>query len=288
MQPYSIFRPECDPRGLIFNSPHSGTFLPKKFLKQISIAPDLLHYSGDILVDKLIKNAPLFGATCFINNFARTYVDTNRAANEIDRDMFLNTTGESDFDRTQKVAMGFGLFSRKSYNGQNIYPDKMPSSEINHRLDLVYHPVHKALATLLDHCHQDHGYYLLLDCHSMPSYEFIDSGLSNNSQPDLIIGNCFENSCAPDLSQHVANYFIQHGLNVAFNVPYPGGFNTRHYGMPEQQKNTLQLEFSRVLYMDEKTLKSHDGFDTLQRILTGLSENLVKNLSGFFPSEKGL
>ena len=224
MQPYSIFHPECDQNGLIFNSPHSGIFLPEDFQNQISIVPDLLHFSGDILVDQLIRNTPLFGATAVINHFARTYVDTNRAANEIDPDMFHNSTQKNNFDRTQKVALGFGIFSRKSYNGQDIYPGKLPYSEITHRLELVYHPVHKALTNLLDHSHQRHGFYLLLDCHSMPSYEFIDPGLSNSNQPDLIIGNCFESSCAPDLSQHVANYFIQHGLNVAFNVPYPGGF----------------------------------------------------------------
>lgn len=288
MQPYSIFSSKSNNISLIFNSPHSGTFLPDDFLKQISIAPNLLHYSGDILVDQLIRNTPLFGATCFINHFARTYVDTNRAANEIDPDMFRNSAQERGFDRTNKVARGFGLFSRKSYSGQDIYPGKLPYSEIAHRLDLVYHPVHKALATLLDHGHQHHGFYLLLDCHSMPSYEFINPGLSNTSQPDLIIGNCFESSCAPDLSQHVANYFIQNSLNVAFNGPYPGGFNTQHYGKPDQQKTTLQLEFNRALYMDEKTLKPHAGFDTLQNLITGLSENLATKLSGFFSFEKRL
>lgn len=284
MNPYSIIQPECPPNGVIFNSPHSGTYLPEKFLKQISVDPSLLRYSGDFLVDQLIRDTPLFGASCFLNHFVRTYVDTNRTCREIDPEMFQNVNQKHNFEQTGKVARGFGLFSRKTYDGQEIYQDKLPFPEIDHRLNLVYYPVHKALRSLLDHCHLKHGFYILLDCHSMPSYEFIDPGLSNTKQADLIIGNCFGDSCHKNLTQHVANYFSNHGLNVAFNTPYAGGYNTQHYGNPLDNRNALQLEFCRALYMDEKKLKPHNGFSALQLLLTGLSENLAE----FFSSEKCL
>lgn len=284
IQPYSVIQPECGQNAIIFNSPHSGTYLPEKFLNQISVNSSLLHYSGDILVDQLIRNTPLFGATCFINHFARTYVDTNRSSHEIDPEMFEEPGLDHDFDITNKVARGFGIFSRKSYDGQEIYLDNLPLSEINHRLDLVYHPVHKALGNLLDHCHKKHGFYILLDCHSMPSYQFIDPRLSNTKQADLIIGNCFDDSCCNYLTQNVADYFSNHGLKTAFNVPYSGGYNTQTYGIPHDNRNALQLEFSRALYMDEKTLKPHEGFSPLQTLLTGLSEYLAD----FFSSQQGL
>ncbi|PCI51849.1 MAG: N-formylglutamate amidohydrolase [Alphaproteobacteria bacterium] len=284
MQPYSIFPPKSKPNGIVFNSPHSGTCLPEEFLQQISIDPVLLHYSGDVLVDRLIRNTPLFGATVFVNNYSRTYVDTNRSCHEIDPEMFHIPDQKNTFERTGKVRLGFGIFSRKSYQGQEIYRDKLPGAEINHRLDMIYRPVHHALGNLLDQCHQSHGFYLLLDCHSMPSYEFVNSGLSNTQQPDLIIGNCFNGSCRERVTQLVANYFTNHGLKVTYNIPYAGGFNTQTYGQPADNRNALQLEFSRALYMDEKTLKPHEGFSPLQSLLTGLSENLA----GFFSSENSL
>jgi len=286
MQPYSIFRPDCEPNAILFNSPHSGTYLPEKFLKQIAIDPALLHYSGDILVDQLIENTALFGATGMICHFARTYVDTNRSACEIDPDMFQDHPQDNSFEQTRKVDRGFGVFSRKSYDGQAIYSDKLPLSEIRRRLSQVYHPVHKALGSLLDNLHQIHGFYILIDCHSMPSYEFMNSGLSNTKQPDLIIGNCFNDSCCEKLTGHVAGFFANHGLKVSFNVPYAGGFNTQHYGKPKDKKNALQLEFNRALYMDEKTLKPNEGFLPLQALLTGLGENLNEKLPDFFPTEK--
>jgi len=278
MKAYSISIPDGRQNGILFNSPHSGTFLPERFLKQIAIDPDLLLYSGDILVDRLIKNTPLFGASVFINHFARIYVDTNRSAREVDPDMFRTRRQADNFDRSGKVARGFGLFSRKPYNGQDIYARKLDGSEIAHRLDQVYHPVHRALSGLLGQLLHRHGFYILIDCHSMPSQEFINPGLSGGQQADLVIGNCFETSCSENLTRQVTNFFLNHGLKVAHNTPYAGGFNSREYGRPEQHRHALQLEFNRALYMDEKTLKPNAGFLPLQALLTGLGENLDKKL----------
>ncbi|MBL4802063.1 MAG: N-formylglutamate amidohydrolase [Emcibacter sp.] len=290
MHPYSICYPECEQNGILFNSPHSGTGLSKEFLKQIIIDPDLIHRSGDIMVDDLIHNVSKFGAIRFTNHFSRSYVDTNRSSREIEPDMFQNQNKDNDFDRTAKVARGFGIFSCKSYNNQEIYAGKLPESEINHRMTKIYHPVHKALSETLDRLRQKHGFYILLDCHSMPSYQFINhfsnTGLSHTSQPDLIIGDCFDKSCSKDLSQHVAKYFTHHGLKVTFNTPYSGGFNTQNYGKPQDNRHALQLEFNRALYMDEETLLPHNGFRPLQAVITRLSENLNDNLGGLFPLEK--
>lgn len=284
MQPFSIFYPKNDPNGILFNSPHSGMYLPEDFLTQIILDPALLHHSGDILVDQLVRDVPKSGATSFINHYARTYVDTNRDAQEIDPDMFHNPDIRPT-TKSQKVARGFGIFSRKSYDGQDIYEAKLPAAEIDHRLSHVYHPVHDALRNALNDLHQQQGFCLLIDCHSMPSYAFIDPSLSNSKQPDLIIGDCFGTSCPENLSRHVARFFTERGLKVTFNVPYSGGFNTQAYGKPGDNRNALQLEFSRALYMDEKTLKPHEGFSPLQLLLTGLSENLAKNLADFFTAE---
>lgn len=278
MKAYSITLPDGEQNAILFNSPHSGTCLPERFLKQLAIDPDLLLYSGDILVDRLIQDVPRFGATVFTNHFARIYVDTNRSDREIDANMFHSCRQRKNFDRSGKVACGFGLFSSKAYNGQDIYAQKLDESEIAHRLNQIYRPVHQALSGLLNRLRQRHGFYILIDCHSMPSYGFINRGPSGGQQPDLVIGNCFGASCPERLTRQVANFFLNHGLNIAHNTPYAGGFNTREYGRPGQHRHALQLEFNRALYMDEKTLTPNEGFLALQALLTGLGENLNENL----------
>ncbi|WP_339865406.1 N-formylglutamate amidohydrolase [Paremcibacter congregatus] len=278
MLPYSIYLPDSDRNGVLFNSPHSGTILPQDFLEQVAIDPALLPYSGDTLVDQLIQDVPRHGAIRFINHFARIYVDTNRSPREIDADMFLDPPKVPAFLRTDKVARGFGVISRKSYNGLEVYDRKLPKGEINLRLAQAYHPTHQALRDLLQDLYQARGFYIMIDCHSMPSYGFIDPSLATSQQADLIIGNRFNTSCHDALSQHVADYFRQQGLEVTFNVPYAGGYNTEHYGNRDQRQQALQLEFNRALYLDEKHLSPNENFLALQETLTRLSENLNMHL----------
>lgn len=274
MLPYSVFLPEKKKNGILFNSPHSGKEFPKAFLDQIAIDPALLLYSSDTLVDQLIKDVPRFGAIGFVNHLSRIYIDTNRLANEIDLDMFQAPLANLPVERSEKVARGFGVISRKSYNGLDIYAHKLPFQEVALRLEQAYHPVHQALTGLLHDLYDALGYYILIDCHSMPSYRFINPHLSSASQPDLIIGNRHHTSCHDTLSQHVARYFKDQGLKVTFNTPYAGGYNTEHYSNRDQRQQALQLEFNRALYLNEKTLLPSQDFDTLQKILTGFSKNL--------------
>jgi N-formylglutamate amidohydrolase len=47
---------------------------------------------------------------------------------------------------------------------------------------------------------------------------------------------------------------IGRGYAVARNSPYAGGFTTGHYGKPRAGGHALQIEISRALYMDERTI----------------------------------
>ncbi len=286
MPPFSILHPHGNPNSLVFNSPHSGTYFPKDALSQVAVDPALLHYSSDMYVDQLIKKTPYFGATVFHNHYARTYVDTNRSPLEIDPDMFNAPLGNIPFKITDKVNHGFGIFSRRIYNGLEIYYHRLHISEISERLNKIYHPIHNELNSIIDQLYQKHGFTLFIDCHSMPSYNFIDPKLSNDSQADVIIGNCFNQSCGEIITEYIAKFFTKRGMKVAFNKPYSGGFNTQNYGIVSANKHALQLEFSRALYMNEETLTISKGLTKLQNIITALSEDLAKNLSRLLAAEK--
>ena len=181
MKPFSIFLPQIEQNGIIFASPHSGTYFPDDFIQKIALDPDILHHSGDLMVDELIQNTPDHGATTFINHYARTYVDTNRSPREIDANMFSDLGQKNNFIRTDKVQRGFGVISRRAFNGLEIYSSLLCADEIDHRLNQVYHPVHKALTEILTSLHLKCHFYLFLDCHSMPSYRFMDPTLSRVS-----------------------------------------------------------------------------------------------------------
>ena len=65
------------------------------------------------------------------------------------------------------------------------------------------------------------------------------------------------------------------GFRVARNNPYAGGFTTRHYGRPQSGIHALQIEFNRVLYMDEIKIEPKNGLHDLKRRVRRLIEALM-------------
>jgi len=68
-----------------------------------------------------------------------------------------------------------------------------------------------------------------------------------------VLGDGFGRCCANPVPQAASRAAQDHGLSVARNYPYAGGFITQHYGRPASGLHALQLEFARPLYMDETT-----------------------------------
>ena len=66
------------------------------------------------------------------------------------------------------------------------------------------------------------------------------------------------------------SYLRGRGQTMARNEPYAGGFTTRHYGRPAENRHTLQIEINRALYMDERRIAKNANFAVLADILTGL------------------
>ena len=68
---------------------------------------------------------------------------------------------------------------------------------------------------------------------------------------DIVLGDCHGTSCAPEIIDLAERTLSGLGLTVRRNMPYAGGFTTRHYARPSEGRHTLQIEVNRVLYMDE-------------------------------------
>jgi len=179
---------------------------------------------------------------------------------------------------SDKTSRGFGLIAQKTYDGQQIYSQKLPFAEAEKRLKNIYRPVHQALQGLILEIHQQHGYSCLVDCHSMPSFDFIGLRFIHQRQPDVILGNCFNKSCDAELSEYIARFFHKAGLSVSFNTPYAGGFNTSHYGNPSVGQHAIQIELNRALYMDEDNLTLSPDFPELRLLIKQLSQNLNQDI----------
>lgn len=259
---------------LVVASPHSGDHYEAAFLASVRLAPRLLRRSEDSFVHELFAAAPRLGAPLLRALFPRSFVDVNREPFELDPVMFDQPLPSYVNSQSPRVAMGLGTLARVAGANQEIYQQPLPVAEAFRRLEACYFPYHRALADLVDETLARFGFCLLLDCHSMPSSS---AGTARDGAPsDIVLGDCHGASCGRDLVDLAASTLRRLGYRVTLNLPYAGGFVTRHYGRPERGCHALQVEINRRLYMDEETLDKGPGFDRLAADMALLLEVLAQ------------
>jgi N-formylglutamate amidohydrolase len=135
----------------------------------------------------------------------------------------------------------------------------------------IHDGYHGALREALARARDRFGYAILVDGHSMPSVGRQGHADPGRPRADIVPGDRLGTSCAPALSRLVGEHFRSHGLTVAFNDPYRGGFVTTHHGRPTEGVHAIQLEMRRDLYMDEAAFaRVPERMQRLREVLAGL------------------
>lgn len=274
--PYSVAEPVTQTVPLVFASPHSGDEYPAAFVSAARLDPVALRRSEDAFVDRIFAAAPRFGAPLLRARFPRAYVDPNREPFELDPTMFADRLPEYVNVRSPRVAAGLGTVARVVTNGAEIYRDKLDFAEVLQRLQAHYFPYHHALQQLLDATRARFGCYLLIDCHSMPSIGGpmdADPGLR---RLDIVLGDCYGTSCAPQITALAESALKEQGLRVRRNIPYAGGYTTRHYCRPADGLHTLQIEVNRCLYLDEERIVPLSQMQSVCDVMTAVIGKLAK------------
>jgi N-formylglutamate amidohydrolase len=229
------------------------------------------------MVDTLFGDAPDFGAPLLLAHFPRAYLDVNREPYELDPKMFEGRLPPFANTRSLRVAGGLGTIPKIVGDGHDIYRHRLPVEEALRRIDAVYRPYHAALRGLVNGALRGFGEAVLVDCHSMPSASL---GLNAVERPDIVLGDRYGASCAPQVIDAAEAIFAALGLTVARNRPYAGGFITEHYGQPAAGVHALQIEINRGLYMDEAAIVLNDGYPWLRGVMTLFVERLVDAVAG--------
>lgn len=283
---YLVRAPRLVATPFLFAVPHSGRHYPDGFKNQCTLDDHSMRLSEDAFVDDLFDGVALKGATQLIATHARAYVDLNRADNELEPGMFSGEIGAYEVDLNNRVKAGLGVIPRVIGEGMPIYGGRIPIREAFKRLETVYTPYHEKLSELLHARHSEFGSAVLIDCHSMPSGP--ELGRRRKSQPDIVLGDCWGTSCSRELTGLVERLFLDAGLRVRRNIPYAGGFATRHYGRPDHNCHALQIEINRALYMDETRLEKLAQFDEVRSKMLSVSETVMSyydNLPAVIPAK---
>jgi N-formylglutamate deformylase len=257
---------------VLFNSPHSGARYSHGFLSASRLDPLTLRRSEDAYVDELFMAAVEKGAPLMRAHFPRAYLDVNREPYELDPRMFEGRLPAFANTRSLRVAGGLGTIARVVGDSHEIYRGRLPVAEALARIDQLYKPYHAALAGGLAGIHSRLGVVLLVDCHSMPS---VGNARGERFRADIVLGDRYGTSCAPEISACVEAELMRRGYVVARNRPYAGGFITENYGNPIMGFHALQIEINRGLYMDEATFARTAGFERVRRDLALMIEGLL-------------
>jgi len=250
---------------IILAMPHSGLHVPADIHSR-------LNQNGHKLADTdwhvgRLYDGLLHSATIIRANFHRYVIDANRDPSGASLYPGQNTTG---------------LCPSTDFDGAPIYLDgQAPDTAETEQRRKPYHaPYHAAISKEIARIKALHGTALLYDCHSIRSEA---PYLFEGALPDFNIGTFSGQSCSTRLSQIAAKICSQaEGYSSVENGRFKGGWTTRHYGNPQDNIHTIQMELAQKNYMEEIAPWKYLGRDAarlriiLKNILTSLETALVK------------
>ncbi len=262
---YTI-HPAANPEvPIIISVPHCGSAFPEEIKDQYK--PKLIKAPADTdwFVHTLYDFAPALGITMISANYSRWVIDLNR--DPYSRPLY--TDGR----------IITPLCPATTFLGEPIYKDERQEVdllEVKRRKDLYYQPYHSKLKELLRQRKKKFGKVLLWDCHSIRQ---LVPTIQNEKFPDLILGDADGTSAAPDFIESALGMLNQGGYSVSHNHPFKGGYITRYYGKPVKSRHALQLEMTKVNYMDDAELKYDKArADKMRILLKGVFEKLIEKL----------
>jgi N-formylglutamate amidohydrolase len=258
--------PHEDPVPLVLDSPHSGSVYPEEFAYRCPLPA--LRRAEDAYVDQLYDPAPIYGATLIAALFPRSYIDVNRAPDDIDPALMARPLPPS---LPPRPVTRVGLVRRHARPGVPIYDKKLDPEDVLGRIERYHLPYHRVLGETCDRLRREFGAVWHINCHSMPSSGNRSLG-RRGEHGDFVLGDRDGTTCDREFTDFVARFLRGLGYDVRINEGYKGVEIVRRQGRPAARRHSLQIEVDRSLYMDQKTLEKLPGFDQLRADLGGLVE----------------
>jgi N-formylglutamate amidohydrolase len=277
--PFEVVEPGEIETPIVFDSPHSGSRYPRKFLEASRLDPMTLRRSEDCFVDELVVPCVAIGSPLLRARFPRAYLDVNREPYELDPQMFEGRLPDFANTRSLRVAAGLGAIPRVVGDAQPIYRGPIPVAEGLARIAALHRPYHARLAALLERARERFGFAILLDCHSMPSSSVDGGGC------DIVLGDRFGSSAAGWVLDTLEQSLRDSGLGVRRNKPYAGGYITERHGAPTQGRHAVQIEINRALYMDERRIVKLEKAEDLAKALLDMARALAARLGRALAAE---
>ena len=265
MLPYKILLPSSKRVPILLSIPHCGVEFPEEIKNEYKSGMRQAPDDTDWFVQRLYDFAPAMGITIIHAVYSRWVIDLNRDP----QSKPLYTDGR----------IITPLCPTTDFFGTPIYNDERKEislAEVNRRTEIYYQPYHKKLNELRLDLRSEFGKVLLWECHSIRQ---LVPTIHKDKFPDLILGDADGTSASAEISETALSTLKSTRYEVNYNHPFKGGYITRQFCNPKNNEHALQLEMSKVNYMDDSETKYDDVRagemrKLLQKTLTGLSKIL--------------
>ncbi|MCG2718096.1 MAG: N-formylglutamate amidohydrolase [Nanoarchaeota archaeon] len=223
----------------ILSVPHSGVYIISDFEHAINLK-ELSSIGVDSFTDKLYDTKE---GVFILTRLSKHLVNMNRNKHpKKGKDIPLHL----QLGPLQGISLITGKVIKKDYTPEE-------KKEILKFYDKYHHLIQKAIQDMK----KEHGYALMLDCHSMNAVGYKGTPDEGKERPDFVIGTLDDTSA----DKRLINAFKatlkkeseKSNLAVTKNDPYSGGYITQKYGDPSENVHVIQLEVNKKNYMDEET-----------------------------------
>ena len=265
----TVLGPAGPVRPLLLDSPHSGTDYPADF--DAAVDRGTLLDAVDTAVDKLFGDGPKLGAALLKAHFPRTYIDPNRAADDIDARL-IDGDWPGPLAPTEKTRRGIGLIRRIiGEDDRALYDRRLGVEEVQARIRRYHEPYHRALGEAQDRLLERFGAVYHLNCHSMGSHSREDM----SRRPDIVLGDRDGTTCEPDFTAWAGEVLRGLGYRVRTNHIFKGVELVRAFSAPDAGRHSLQIEVNKALYIDEATRRLRPDFASVRADLAQFIDRLA-------------
>lgn len=262
MQPYLVHIPNEIQAPLVVSIPHCGTLFPAQVSKQLKDEFQENPEDTDWFVDQLYEFVLPFGIPVIKAVYNRWVVDLNR--------------DPSDVPLYTDSRIITGVCPVTNFRGEFLYKDErkhIDEGERSERIEKYFKPYHLALGGLVEEVKNKFGKVLIWDCHSIRQRV---QSIYEKEFPDLILGDNDGFSAGVFLREIASKSLAGGGYSFENNFLFKGGYITRHYGRPDIHQHALQLEMTKVNYMDdEERTYDTERAEKMQLLLRRTFEKLI-------------
>ena len=237
---------------MIFHIPHSSTHIPEEYLSSFVLSKRDLELEIVAMTDsytlELFSFAMKDDDVSIPFHYSRLLVDVERFEQDAEEPM---------------SAVGMGCVYQNTHDGKPLRQEPTNRDKL---IEDFYRPHHARLNRAAKEALADHGFAIIIDCHSFPEkpypYEF------DQTVPRATICLGTDPYHTPDwMVESLQEAFERRDYSVAINKPFAGSMVPLDYLQKNQRIYSIMIEVRRDLYMNEQTGGKHDQFSEVQNVI---------------------